>query len=335
MYDPFLGGGTTIVESLASGRRCVGVDINPLAVFVARSKITSLTAADEDSILAWAECLQKINLRTPCELDSDWTEYCKNVPWWLARTIALALMEASKLRTTSAQQFARATLLKTAQWALDLRTRIPGKREFLKKHSEDVAFMIDMSRRFRAKVKAAFRGSVRDAISRNARILGGSAADIDLSHITNDWGHPDVVITSPPYWGLHILYHRWQVQGRRETAAAFWLANKRDGMGPSHYTLASRHRDDELYLLNAFECFSNIASVLKENGVVVQLVGFANARRQLPAYLAALAAAGLREDRSMAKHAARRIARAVPSRKWYVDANTSTRTREYLLIHHR
>ena len=33
VYDPFMGGGTTLVEGMALGRRALGTDINSLAVF--------------------------------------------------------------------------------------------------------------------------------------------------------------------------------------------------------------------------------------------------------------------------------------------------------------
>src|SRR5262245_1121835 len=34
VLDPFMGGGTAVVEGLSHGRRMIGVDINPLAHFV-------------------------------------------------------------------------------------------------------------------------------------------------------------------------------------------------------------------------------------------------------------------------------------------------------------
>ena len=46
MYDPFMGGGTTIVEASALGRRAVGTDINSLAVFLTEVKTTVYTPAD-------------------------------------------------------------------------------------------------------------------------------------------------------------------------------------------------------------------------------------------------------------------------------------------------
>ncbi|MFH1104800.1 MAG: DNA methyltransferase, partial [Actinomycetota bacterium] len=36
VLDPFVGGGTTLVEAVRLGRRAVGADINPIAVFVSR-----------------------------------------------------------------------------------------------------------------------------------------------------------------------------------------------------------------------------------------------------------------------------------------------------------
>ena len=42
VVDPFVGCGTTCVEAKVLGRRSIGTDINPVAVLIARAKITSL-----------------------------------------------------------------------------------------------------------------------------------------------------------------------------------------------------------------------------------------------------------------------------------------------------
>src|SRR5258708_36254739 len=46
VLDPFMGGGTTVVEALSMGRRAIGVDINSLAHFVASVKTTPLSERD-------------------------------------------------------------------------------------------------------------------------------------------------------------------------------------------------------------------------------------------------------------------------------------------------
>src|SRR5712692_5436473 len=54
VLDPFMGGGTTIVEGLALGRRMIGVDINALAHFLAEVRTTPLSAGDSRQLSWWA-----------------------------------------------------------------------------------------------------------------------------------------------------------------------------------------------------------------------------------------------------------------------------------------
>ena len=66
VLDTFMGGGTTIVESLANGRRAIGIDINPLAHFITKVKTTPLSLQDEETIKKWTE-----NIDFNIEGDSD------------------------------------------------------------------------------------------------------------------------------------------------------------------------------------------------------------------------------------------------------------------------
>jgi hypothetical protein len=61
-----------------------------------------------------------------------------------------------------------------------------------------------------------------------AKILTGDA--IDLGNIA-DFAErkAKLIVTSPPYPGVHVLYHRWHVDGRRETPAPYWIAGCNDG----------------------------------------------------------------------------------------------------------
>jgi len=54
VLDPHVGGGTSLVEALASGRQAVGGDINPLAEFVTRVKCIVFSEAELDTLQAWA-----------------------------------------------------------------------------------------------------------------------------------------------------------------------------------------------------------------------------------------------------------------------------------------
>src|SRR5882762_8937856 len=53
IMDPFMGGGTTVVEALAAGRRVVGIDINSLAHFIADVRTTPVSENDKQEIRKW------------------------------------------------------------------------------------------------------------------------------------------------------------------------------------------------------------------------------------------------------------------------------------------
>src|SRR5258708_28323604 len=55
ILDPHVGGGTTLVEALASGRDAIGVDISELAEFVAKVKTTIYGEAELEKLDAWSK----------------------------------------------------------------------------------------------------------------------------------------------------------------------------------------------------------------------------------------------------------------------------------------
>ena len=55
VLDPFMGGGTTIVEAVARGRQAIGNDLNSLALFVTRVKTTPLNYKERESLVRWAD----------------------------------------------------------------------------------------------------------------------------------------------------------------------------------------------------------------------------------------------------------------------------------------
>jgi len=334
VLDPFMGGGTSLVEALAAGRRALGCDINPLAGFLTRAKTTPLGRRDVAALVEWVGDLEGCtSLNRLVGSEPRWTRYQRNLPWWLRKTIQLALGTVGGLDSRRARRFAKCSILKTAQWALDCRAEIPIREDFLERHRQDFAEMLrgiaDFGRRTRAVL-----GSPTEWLPNNRRILVRNAAGLECDQrVPKDWGAPRLILTSPPYVGVHVLYHRWQVRGRRETPAPYWVIGSQDGRGASYYNFADRRNKTMAFYLAAMaKAFQSVISVMDERSVLVQLVAFADPKDQLPLYLSTLATLGLSGVKLGPKAGV--VSREVPNRKWYEDVKGSTAaSQEFLLVH--
>jgi hypothetical protein len=143
-------------------------------------------------------------------------------------------------------------------------------------------------------------------------------------------------LTSPPYPGVHVLYHRWQVDGRKETPAPFWIANKLDGAGASYYTMGDRKQAGLSSYFAALETsFQSIVRFCDADTTFVQVLSFSKPREQLPLYLEVMSACGLREIvLAEATGNDGRLWRPVPNRRWYTNyLETDTECREVVLFH--
>jgi hypothetical protein len=160
VLDPFMGGGTSAVEALAAGRRFVGCDLNPLAAFVTGVKTTPLSKAHCEEVVGWASLLHEhVNLRAQNIPHVAWADYQRNLPWTKRKALEMALDTLCVLRTARHRRFARCTLLRTGQWALDCRLEVPGLEEFLAAHRNDVAEMSIAANTFGRTVARAFGSS--------------------------------------------------------------------------------------------------------------------------------------------------------------------------------
>ena len=238
VLDPHVGGGTSVVEALASGRKAVGVDINPLAEFVARVKCFVFSEAELDTLEAWAT-------RVPGVIDIhrrsiEFTEHAElgyykhlNHPsrWRLRKGIEQALVSAMRLGKPRLEAFGRCAVLRTAQWALDGTRKLTSIEEFRIGLCEIATQMVQGARELRAAVRENGRYPV--------TILHRSAAGLEDDERLEEMGTPRLILTSPPYPGVHVLYHRWQVDGRKEAPLPFMIANKLDGAGSSYYTMGT------------------------------------------------------------------------------------------------
>jgi hypothetical protein len=183
-------------------------------------------------------------------------------------------------------------------------------------------------------------------LAKQVLMLGGKPSTVEAWHAAADElddlpstllrrSPPKLIVTSPPYPGVHVLYHRWQVLGGLETAAPFWIADCQDGQGSAFYTFGDRRNQqhEQLYFGKLLAAFMAIRKVIKDDAYVVQLVGFGKPKDHLKLYLETMSAAGFKEYQREG-HRTSQFWRSVPNRKWYTWLRDETKlTSEILLVH--
>ena len=340
IVDPFMGGGTTLVEARLLGRPAIGLDVSELSVFIARVKATPLSHTDVEEVAAWVEATRsELNIRNVIpETESLENEYKRNLKgrtWPIRKAIEIALGRLAILKTARQRDFARCALLKTGQWALDCRKEIPSLAAFRARLVWNSRKMSEGALAF----SSVARKADRQYASKPFRTLPlkYSAIGIECVRQVTDVGPPKLILTSPPYPGVHVLYHRWQIQGRRETPAPFWIANCLDGSGASYYTMGDRKQLGLKDYYNGIrDAFTSLSQISDANTIVIQLVAFSEPSWQLPRYLEAMQQAGFSELRldGLPKAGDSRLWRDVPNRKWYAQQQGSTpSSREVVLVH--
>ncbi len=309
------------------GRRVVGTDISELATFLARLKTARVPSGAALVLRGWAQetvpflryhdpviASHQLPLARDRNLRRPGTRA-------ICKLIGVALSSIPNDPDPTIETIARGAILATAQWAID------GRRHI-------------------AKV-SAFRSRLQDTVHRMLNELGylweqGDAIGAKTPHLaTTDALHvgsvppladgvvADLVVTSPPYPGIHVLYHRWQIGGGKETSAPFWIAAAGNGQGASHYTMGGRNGRTYFERLSAR--MSAIRQVMRDDAFLVQVVGFSRPTSQLSLYLKTMQANGFVEATQLG---GTRIWRDVPGRRWYTaHRRRAPAAREVVLVH--
>jgi hypothetical protein len=341
VLDPFMGSATTLVEALIAGRHAIGSDINTLAHFLAQVKTTPLAPHACAEIAQWAESIPERLLLAgprrvaslplpPSHAPSQW-----GIPWSIRQTMAHILAEADRFPLPQQRNLVRCALLRAGQLALDCTSTHPSapafRQQFVLVLHEFLQGLTELSERL-----AQVGG---DAIPQVV-CLNVPAAQLEPTL----WEpaieqKPSLILTSPPYPSVHVLYHRWQIRSRKEVTTPYWIADQLDGHGEAYYTMGSRTPTGlENYFRDIESSFARLHHVVAQHALVVQLLAFSHSDSQLPRYLAAMKRAGFRECSLQLEDgsAVERVWRRVPSRRWYASHRGHTSSsQEVLLIHQR
>lgn len=194
--DIFCGSGTALVESRVLGRNAYGIDLNPLAIFLAKAKTTPINPQKlTKGYFAMLDRLEEIK-----DNEVERPNF-KNLDFWFKgkTIIKLAKLKKSiqKIKDNTIRDFLMVAFSETVRYASNTKTsefklvRIKGEK--LEKHDPDV-FGI-----FRKKAEANITGvsefykeAKKDAWTKI--IFGDSSKDNGIKE-----NSIDCIITSPPY----------------------------------------------------------------------------------------------------------------------------------------
>ncbi|MEA2357975.1 MAG: hypothetical protein QOI62_1235 [Solirubrobacteraceae bacterium] len=342
--DYFVGGGTTLVEARRAGRLGVGTDINSLSIFVSTVKTRLYSEPDLASVKRWAGDPDLAHGPVDESLsDEALAHYFRNVGDDIEeqRTLLVGAVAAlNEIDSPRARDLARCVLLRTAQWGLDMRREVPSEPEFRAALVDNAARMADTARASTRMYRQADRRVSAHGLTRTV-VLEQALPGVAGHRQFRAHPAPRLVLTSPPYPGVYVNYHRWKVRGRKETPFPYYLAGQQDGNGLAYYTMHARSdRSLDTYFDRLRAAFQDIAHMCDDDTHVVQVVGFNNVSDQLTRYLDAMAAVGLREVKyeGLATAPDGRLWRDVPGRRWWARAGERSdlvthTAQEVVLVH--
>lgn len=210
VVDPMSGSGTSLVEALLSGHHAVGMDMNPLSVYMGQTKCSLLSATPE-GLLRCFESIQGTLADSSCDYKSSELEYFPTLPPsdqeylsnWFAPSVlaeldkvAVAIKAIDYKPACDLMWMSLSNVLRSVSWQKvdDLRVRREEKSE----HELDPVreFLEELRRSLR--IILAFLHKQGDIAPKSFDLEEGNATQLP-QHWRRWLGKVDVVITSPPY----------------------------------------------------------------------------------------------------------------------------------------
>ena len=325
ILDPFVGGGTSAVEALSLQRKFYGVDVNPLSVLISKVKTTILRQNKIIFIKKFNERIVngKINLKSKRKKQHLHLSHYFNTKNFsqdevrkinqIKAGIEQYHFAITKIRDVKVRNFLTCLLLKSAKNILDnirpCGTFKKFKIDLLSNCKKMLGDMIDFEKEL--EINKSIYGS-------HSKIKIIKSDILKLNKINSlKKGKVKLILTSPPYPGIHISYNKWQLHGRRDTKLPYWIMNSK----PPVMTKFTYKGNQSRGLVNYYRYMTKVYLKLKpycsHNCYIVKLLSFRNKAKEFRLYREAMANAGL-EEIKIIKNGDGRLWRIVPKRRWQV-----------------
>lgn len=196
IVDPFGGCGTTVVESKVMGRPSIAVDINPVAILIAKTKATPINPTKIEK--------EFLNLKNKLENYSENIKIIipdhERIDYWFKpeqkRKLAFIFAEILKIKDQNVRDFffcGFSNILKNC--SIWLQKSNKPTRDFSKKPSDPIKF-------FSKQVKMMLRGNeqIFNLLSEKGYLkISSKVVCTDAKKIPTEDNSVDLIVTSPPY----------------------------------------------------------------------------------------------------------------------------------------
>jgi hypothetical protein len=271
ILDPFCGIGTTLIESVRSGREAIGIDLNPIATMVAEAKLSGWSEEDADALPRHKEGLLNAARESDVDLLDRARERIPRVDHWFDPVSQAAL--AGTAGYISA-------LDPTDPWRVRLGTAVSSIVVRISRQESDTRYAAVPKTISLDGIVASLDRAV-DSIGRAASTLATQVrANATAQTITADATKlaeivpPDTVgaaIFSPPYPNAYEywLYHKYRM---------YWMGfdplKVRAGeIGARPFYSGSGKLTEDDFAAQMGKVFAGLKSVLLKDGIVLMIVG--------------------------------------------------------------
>lgn len=339
VLDPFAGSGASLVEALRLGRRTFGLDLNPIAVLIARAKLLLLTDWPwESAAEALINQLESDRLITELVVDGIGrdsvdlpTGLAEARRWYHPTTFKHLCLILRRIEDTPepAQTVFRAafsSILKRASgqrehWGYVADNMVPAAAE-----PHDAFAMYARALRTAVRARAEMFGGTAgrltmEALEQSARVIQGDV----LGDLVPLEGTVDLVITSPPYVGVTDYT-------TAQRLSMYWFehdldALKRQEIGARWKRFRRSYTQD--YMDDMRAAFNRVAATLRPGGYLALVIGVPNAREAAYSILSSLRALLVEFDLQLIDETVR-----MPARQRLVD-RAGTTNPESILVYRK
>ena len=268
VLDPFCGGGTVLVESMAVGRIAVGVDASPLAILIAKVRSTLLDEAAQERLVTTArEISEEAAERARKRIRPEIPGWARDETSRFSPHVALELLGLRELLGKTGEDpvgYALRACFSSILVKFMRQTEVPSEGEPGQRIGRGVP-----SRFFAGRAEELARSLAALALKTPAdtpapEIRLGDARK--LTHLSDR--HFDLVLSSPPYAGTYDYAEHHDVR-------FLWLGMPRDDLDRRQVGARSEAMGsaEARWLKDRRKWLGEMGRVLRPGGIAVLILG--------------------------------------------------------------